>query len=109
MAENPKPSDQSKNPLERFFDERTTGPGIWKWRHYFEIYDRHFRHFRGKEITFLEIGIFSGGSLDMWADYFGPKARIYGVDIEPACRAYENERIKVFIGDQADRQFWAQV
>src|SRR5215213_1695936 len=42
----------------------------------------------------------------MWLDYFGPKAHIYGVDIEPACRAYETENIKILIGDQGDRVFW---
>jgi len=54
----------------------------------------------------LEIGIYSGGSLEMWRDYFGPKARIYGVDIEPACRVYESDSVNIFIGDQGDRQFW---
>jgi hypothetical protein len=56
----------------------------------------------------LEIGIYSGGSLEMWRDYFGPEAHIYGVDIEAACKSYENGMIKVFIGDQADRKFWAR-
>jgi hypothetical protein len=45
----------------------------------------------------------------MWRDYFGLKSLIYGVDIEPACRSYENERIKIFIGDQADRLFWREL
>jgi hypothetical protein len=44
----------------------------------------------------------------MWRDYFGPKAIIYGVDIEPECRVYENDGIKIFIGDQADRSFWRE-
>jgi hypothetical protein len=96
----------SDNPLRSFFNRRRHGPGIWKWEHYFDIYDRHFRRFRGRETHLLEIGIYSGGSLDMWRDYFGPAARIYGVDIEPSCRAYESESVRVFIGDQADRAFW---
>jgi hypothetical protein len=95
-----------ENPLRRFFEARTAGPGIWKWEHYFEIYHEHFKMFRGLEVNVLEIGIYSGGSLDMWRDYFGPKARIYGVDIEPACKAYEKQGVKVFIGDQQDRLFW---
>jgi hypothetical protein len=96
------------NRLRDFFDNRLEGPGIWKWLHYFDIYDRHFHRFRDQEVHLLEIGIYSGGSLDMWRDYFGPKAHIYGVDIEPACRVYENDKVKVFIGDQADRQFWSE-
>src|SRR5262245_52207829 len=96
------------NALREFCENRKQGPGIWKWNHYFDIYDRHFHRFRGKEVHILEIGIFSGGSLEMWRDYFGPKAVIYGVDIEPDCRAYENKGIKIFIGDQADRSFWRE-
>jgi hypothetical protein len=57
-------------------------------------------------VHILEIGIFSGGSLDMWHAYFGPACRVYGVDIQEACRAYENDSTTVFIGDQADRDFW---
>ena len=42
----------------------------------------------------------------MWKRYFGPQCRIYGVDIEAACKAYEDETVQVFVGDQADRSFW---
>jgi Methyltransferase domain len=96
------------NALREFFDNRKEGRGIWKWNHYFDIYDRHFHRFRGKEAHILEIGVYSGESLEMWRDYFGPKAVIYGVDIEPDCRAYESNGIKIFIGDQADRLFWRE-
>jgi hypothetical protein len=94
------------NDLEKFFESRREGRGIWKWRHYFDTYDRHFSRFRGLEVHVLEIGVYSGGSLDMWRDYFGPKARIYGVDIESACQAYESDGVRIFIGDQTDRAFW---
>ena len=42
----------------------------------------------------------------MWKAYFGPKCHVYGVDIEEACKVYEDDRTKIFIGDQADRNFW---
>jgi len=104
------PDDTSQhansNTLQNFFDSRKEGPGIWKWNHYFDIYDRHFRQFREREVHVLEIGIYSGGSLEMWRDYFGPKAHLYGVDIESACRVYETDNVKIFIGDQGDRLFW---
>jgi hypothetical protein len=95
--------------LELFFDNRTEGHGVWKWRHYFDVYDRHLRQFRGRPINILEIGIYSGGSLDMWADYFGADAKIYGADIAPECKAYEGAQVRVFIGDQGDRTFWKTV
>ena len=94
------------NPLEKYFDSHTEGRGIWKWRHYFEIYHRHLSKFIGRKVNVLEIGIYSGGSLDMWKDYFGPACHVYGVDIEEACKSYEDDSTTVFIGDQADRHFW---
>jgi SAM-dependent methyltransferase len=92
--------------LEAYFDQHTSGPGIWKWRHYFPIYERHLGRFVGQPVKVVEIGVFSGGSLGMWRRYFGERSEIYGVDIEPECRAYEAPGIRVFIGDQADRGFW---
>jgi hypothetical protein len=98
--------DATRNPLRSYFDAYHEGPGIWKWIHYFDVYHRHFEKYRGKEVHILEIGIYSGGSLKMWRDYFGPRCHIYGVDIEGACKKYEGDQVKVFIGDQSDRSFW---
>lgn len=94
------------NPLWEFFQNRNTGHGVWKWEHYFEIYHRHLSKFVGRGPNVLEIGIYSGGSLEMWRSYFGEESRIYGVDIEPACKVYENDHVSVLIGDQGDRIFW---
>jgi hypothetical protein len=102
----PAPASAAANRLECFFDARNTGRGIWKWRHYFEIYERHFRRFCNTEVHVLEIGVSGGGSLQMWQDYFGPKAHIYGVDLAPECKVYENASVRIFTGDQADRAFW---
>ena len=41
----------------------------------------------------------------MWKQYFGPKARIYGVDVEPSTKTLEEPQIQIFIGDQADAEF----
>lgn len=94
------------NPLWTFFQRHREGPGIWKWVHYFDIYHRHLAKFRGTAAHFVEIGVYSGGSLLMWRDYFGPDCRITGVDIEPACRSYEKGNTHIAIGDQEDRGFW---
>ena len=95
-----------RNPLKSYFNSHAEGKGIWKWGHYFDIYHEHFKKFVGHEVHILEIGVYSGGSLEMWRDYFGPKCHVYGVDIEESCKAHENEYTKIFIGDQADRKFW---
>jgi len=96
------------NDLEKYFrqnDKRL----IHKWAHYFDIYDRHFSKFRNKEIVILEIGVSQGGSLQMWKKYFGEKAKIYGIDINPRCKELEEENIKIFIGSQSDRNFLKEV
>ncbi len=75
---------------------------IHKWKHYFPAYERHFKDFVYKPVTFIEIGCGRGGSLQMWKSYFGPHAVIVGVDINPACKSYEEDQIEVRIGDQSD-------
>lgn len=97
------------NPLRAFVEARVEGHGVWKWDHYHDIYHRHLQKFIGQKVHVLEVGVYSGGSLDMWRDYFGAECRIYGVDIEEACRSYEDDRTKIFIGDQEDRDFWSDV
>ena len=92
------------NDLEKFFLENK-GKLIHKWQHYFEIYDRHFSRYRGTDVHVVEFGVSQGGSLEMWKHYFGPRARIYGIDINPHCKKLEEERITIFIGDQEDRRF----
>jgi hypothetical protein len=99
-------NDRPPNPLEAYFDSVKEGPGIWKWRHYFPIYHRHLERFRGRSPNVVEIGIYSGGSLPMWLDYFGKDTQVYGVDIEPACQAHERDGVRIFVGDQADPSFW---
>ncbi len=101
------PAD-ADNPLEEYFDSIDEGPGQWKWRHYFSIYHRHLAKFAGRNVHLVEIGVYGGGSLPMWRHYLGNGCHVYGVDIEPACKAHEQEGIRVFIGDQADPAFWAR-
>jgi hypothetical protein len=96
------------NDLEKHFNENK-GRLIHKWHHYFEVYDRHFSRFRGREICLVEFGVSQGGSLQMWKNYFGPTAKIFGIDINPHCKKLEEERVEILIGDQADRKFLQEV
>jgi len=97
--------DQGHNPLIEFLENNREGRLVHRWRHYFDIYHRHFARFRGQQLTMIEIGVFNGGSLRMWRDYFGPQAKIVGVDIYPECRQFAEPGIEIVIGDQADRAF----
>jgi hypothetical protein len=96
------------NDLERYFASNTDRL-IHKWIHYFEIYDRHFSRFRNTDVHILEIGVSHGGSLQMWRDYFGPQAKIIGVDIDPRCKDLGGEGIEILIGSQEDREFLASI
>ncbi len=78
---------------------------INKFNHYFDVYERHFSKFRGKKVTIVEIGVFQGGSLQMWRDYFGPDATIWGIDIDPNCKTLEEKDTHILIGSQEDPDF----
>ena len=96
------------NDLEKYFNENT-GRLIHKWNHYLEIYDRHFSRFRGGDVHIVEFGVSHGGSLRMWKHYFGPQARIFGIDINPHCKQLEEDQVTIFIGDQENRTFLGEL
>jgi hypothetical protein len=75
-----------------------------KWHHYLEIYERHLEPLgrRAEPVRLLELGVSAGGSLDIWRKYFGPSARIVGIDIDPACASRVSAENTVIIGDQSD-------
>jgi hypothetical protein len=98
----------ASNPLEALYYSHQ-GRIAYKWHHYLELYDRHLRHFRGRPVRILELGIFSGGSLQIWKSYFGEQAVIHGIDIEPGCAQFSEERVVTHIGSQADATLLKQV
>jgi len=68
---------------------------------YLRAYDFFFQKWRHDRFRLLELGIFKGGSLGMWAEYF-PNADIIGVDIKEEKRELATDRIAVEIGDAGD-------
>lgn len=77
-----------------------------KYKNYFPVYEKLFSKFRGKKITFVEIGVLSGGSLFMWKNYFGKDARIIGVELNPDAKRFEKDGFEIHIGNQSDENFW---
>lgn len=73
---------------------------------YFNVYDDLLSKFRGSAITFVEIGVFNGGSLFMWREFLGPNARIIGIDFNPAAKKWEEYGFEIWIGNQSDGKFW---
>ena len=73
---------------------------------YFPAYDALLQSYRGKPITFVEIGVLNGGSLFMWRSFFGPEARIIGIDLNPGAKRWEEDGFEIHIGSQSDEAFW---
>ena len=96
------------NELFRRFQE---SENVHKWHQYFEVYSTLFEPLRERPIRMLEIGVFRGGSLRMWKDWFHRDSRIVGIDIDPECRQYEDPDHGIFvrIGDQTDGAFLKRV
>ena len=101
-------STKQDNPLAEYFFNNP-GRKISKWHHYFEIYHRHFAGFRGCSPVVIEIGVWNGGSLQMWHHYFGPGTRVIGIDVNPQALQFKDEMTEILIGDQADRRFLADI
>ncbi len=96
------------NPL---FDIFSADTNVHKWHHYFDVYTTHFGKYRDRPIKMLEIGVFRGGSLRMWREYFHVDSTIVGIDIDKTCKDHEiaDRNVFVRIGSQADPRFLAEV
>lgn len=48
----------------------------------------------------------------MWEHYFKTSqndVQVYGIDIDPNCKQLEDDRVKIYVGSQEDRQFLQKV
>jgi len=75
---------------------------------YLVWYERFLEPMRDEPITILEIGVSGGESLRTWRDYF-QRARIVGMDIDPACQQHAGDRIEVVVGDSGNLSDLARV
>jgi hypothetical protein len=75
---------------------------------YLERYDPFLAPYLDQPVKLLELGIYRGGSLRLWRDYF-PRGLIVGVDavIDPAVQP--EDRIRVYQGWQQDTTFLTRV
>ena len=65
-----------------------------KHSNFFCIYDDLLKKFKNRDVTLVEIGVASGGSLFMWKNYFGNKARIIGIDFNPGSKSGKSMVLK---------------
>jgi len=73
-----------------FFEKHKHGPVAHKWVNYFPAYERHFGRYRGKNLTFVEVGVQSGGSILMWKHFFGSGMQYVGIDINPQTQEFNS-------------------
>ena len=88
---------------------------ISKWHHYLPLYDRYFGKYREScsptnKLVIVEVGVYKGGSLDMWNKYFGKEnCEIYSIDIEQNARRFDTSanggNVHILIGDQENIDF----
>jgi cephalosporin hydroxylase len=95
---------QPSGEIARLFSAHRGRP-IGKWVHYFGVYEEYLQKYRNKPFTMLEIGVSGGGSLELWREYFGQDARIFGIDIDPECAHRVSPPNQVRIGSQDDPKF----
>jgi len=70
---------------------------------YRDSYAFHFLPLEKDIKVFYEVGIYQGGSLELWADLF-PEALIVGLDIDPKCVS-TRKNVVVEKGDATDPVF----
>jgi hypothetical protein len=73
---------------------------------YFQVYEELLSKYKNRKITFVEVGVLNGGSLFMWRKFFGPEARIIGIDLNPLAKKWEADGFEIYIGSQSDGAFW---
>lgn len=69
--------------------------------HYLDNYERILSPLRCRSVDLLELGVYHGGSLLLWQDYF-PSGSVTGLDINPVEPDPSSDRIRVYRGEQQD-------
>ena len=65
---------------------KTGNATLIKMDHYLDVYPELVGHLQGKDVSFLEIGVYKGGSLGLWRGYFAAGSKLTFLDIDPICK-----------------------
>src|SRR6185503_13004270 len=71
--------------------------------HYLRNYEDYFQPLLNREVKLLELGVYKGGSLLLWRDYF-PQGLIVGLDLAQVQIDDPSGRIRTYQGMQQDTQ-----
>ena len=74
------------------------------YHNYCDKYANYLPFERYYQLNIMEIGVLNGESVKTWKEYFY-RANILGIDINPDCKQYEDDKIRIEIGSQADSIF----
>ena len=81
-----------------------------KYESYLDTYETVLHKYKDSKITFVEVGVLGGGSLQAWKKYFHPDSRIIGIDLNKDLKEeLEKEGFEIYIGDQSDPKFWDEL
>ena len=69
----------------------------------YKVYNSWLKDYMGKEVTFVEVGIYKGESLNDFSNIFANTSTIYGVDIINPMTAYGSKLEPNIIFIQADQ------
>jgi SAM-dependent methyltransferase len=75
---------------------------------FLQVYDAAFAPLVDEPLALLELGVRSGGSLQLWRDYF-PQARVVGIDANLPAADLSAERLRFYQGKQEDKDFLSSV
>ncbi|MDR1394706.1 MAG: class I SAM-dependent methyltransferase [Deltaproteobacteria bacterium] len=81
--------------------DKSSGP---RGHDFLRKYEFFLKPWQNEAFTLLELGVYMGASLRMWADYF-PRAAIIGTDIEPQALDSRTERLQIILGDLSQPDF----
>ena len=98
---------QSRKPL---LPKQLTGSDlrVAKPAHYLRYYEQYFASLVEQEVNFLELGVYKGDSLELFARYF-EKGLILGLDVNPVEREFSTARIKFYQGLQTDSALFERI
>ena len=81
---------------------------VAKPAHYLRYYEQYFASLVEQEINFLELGVYKGDSLELFARYF-ENGLIIGLDANPVEREFATARIKFYQGLQTDSELFERI
>ena len=81
---------------------------VAKPAHYLAYYEQYFAPLVEKPITLLELGVYKGASLELFARYF-ENGLILGLDANAVERKFSSPRIKFYQGLQDDPTLYAKI